>query len=140
MAEAIRPVPASAPPAQREREQVREKDKPDTVLDVIPTWESEKTFKLTRRVHSHKNGSAVDIDQITLRAPLALDYFEVGGPPSKTNWNQGGVQVEMDIERTKSWILRLSNIDTPALYQLTAKDLRTMYDWLLTELQGTTGN
>lgn len=100
-------------------------------LDALPKWESERVFTLATSVQS-SNGSMVT--QIKMRAPQGLDVFEVGGMPTKTNWTQSGMSVDMDTERFKKWLTRLSNVDMNTINRIPARDLRSIFEWLNTEL------
>ena len=79
-------------------------------LEEMPKFETERTFKLGYQI-SRMNGQ--QIDAVTLRVPTALDLFEVGGMPSKTQWQQGGMSMEMDVQRLQDYIVRLSGLDKP---------------------------
>jgi hypothetical protein len=100
-------------------------------LDALPKWEAERLFILSAPVQSN-NGSTVT--QIKMRAPQGLDVFEVGGMPTKTNWTSTGMSVEMDIDRFRKWLTRLSNVDLGTLNRVPARDIRSIFEWLNTEL------
>lgn len=103
------------------------------VLNQIPKFEPNHTFKLTVPV---KGMTGQMIEEVTLRSPNGLDLFEIGGYPSQTVFQEGGrMTVEMNPERSKRWILRLcKQLDTPTLYRLAGRDIRSMNDWIAGEL------
>lgn len=100
-------------------------------LEQLPKFESEHVFKLDYPI-SRLNGQ--QIDEVRLRIPTALDMFEVGGMPSKTQWTQGGMSMEMDVARLQDYVVRLSGLEKPTVYKLPARTVRSMFEWLNTEL------
>ena len=105
-------------------EMVREKDfTPENVpqvdvspepLKAMPRLESEKVFTLDYPIQ-RLNGQ--QIEEVRLRIPTALDMFEVGGMPSRTQWMQGGMSMEMDVQRLQEYIVRLSGLERPTVIQ-----------------------
>jgi len=100
-------------------------------LEELPNLAREKVFKLS---HPIKKPDGQLITEITCRVPSGLDLFEIGGLPTRTVWAQTGMSVEMDSDRLKRWLSRIANWDTPTLYHADARDIRSMYEWLVGEL------
>lgn len=100
-------------------------------LKAKPKWEPEKVFQLVHPVTL----DGQQIGEITLRSPNGLDLFEVGGLATKTVWlDGGGMQLTMDTGNLRRWLERLSGKSMPVFYQISAKDMRSMYEWLNGEL------
>jgi hypothetical protein len=103
-----------------------------------PAFVNEKVFPLSRKIMAPPSNGGVEqeITEIKLRAPVGLDVFEIGGSVTKTIWARGGgsMHTEMDSERLKSWILRLSGQPLIVVGQIPARDIKLMYEWLADEL------
>jgi len=100
-------------------------------LAAIPEIDGKKIFKLSAPI---KIPDGRMVSEVALKFPTGMDLFEIGGLPAQTIWVQGGMKVEMDAERFKKWLSRLSDWDIVTLYHAPARDLRTMYEWLVGEL------
>ena len=127
------PAEIEAQPPEGELESPAEKVLP------TPQFESEKIFPLTAPVTRTVKGNPEVVTHVRLRAPIAMDVFEIGGSVSKTIWNPAGMIIEMDTERLKKFIQRLSGLDIITVSRIPGRDLKAMYDWLNAELS-ITGN
>ena len=54
--------------------------------------------------------------------------------PTKTQWTQGGMSVDMDVDRFRKWLQRLASVDMLTINRIPARDLRAIFEWLNTEL------
>ena len=97
------PAEIEAQPPEGELESPAEKVLP------TPQFESEKIFPLTAPVTRTVKGNPEVVTHVRLRAPIAMDVFEIGGSVSKTIWNPAGMIIEMDTERLKKFIGRECN-------------------------------
>jgi len=121
--------PQAEPEIQRPPDPAVELIKP---LTEMPEWEPEHTFRLSRPINQPGHGT---IREVKMRAPSGLDVFEIGGLPTRTQWTPGGMTVEMDTERFKRWVQRLTvSVDLQTLYTIPARDMRAIYEWLNGEL------
>ena len=127
------PAEIEAQPPEGELESPAEKVLP------TPQFESEKIFPLTAPVTRTVKGNPEVVTHVRLRSPIAMDVFEIGGSVSKTIWNPAGMIIEMDTERLKKFIQRLSGLDIITVSRIPGRDLKAMYDWLNAELS-ITGN
>ena len=100
-------------------------------LKVMPKLETERVFPLDYPI-SRLNGQ--QITEVKLRIPTFLDMCEVGGMPSRTQWVQGGMSMEMDVQRLQEYVVRLSGLERPTVYKLPARTGRAMFEWLQAEL------
>jgi hypothetical protein len=130
---AIQAQEAKGPPPPPEPERP-----PDPAVELIrpleemPKWEAERIFKLARAVPRPGYG---DIREVRMRTPNGLDVFEIGGLPTRTQWTQTGMTIEMDADRFKRWVQRLAvGVDIATLYTIPARDMRAIYEWLNNEL------
>lgn len=122
--------------ADEKQAEVPAKDEDKTVLDdEMPKFEISKTFVLSKSVdYTDDQGKAGVLKQITLRFPTGYDLLEVGGPPSPTKWIKDSMIVEIDPERSKAWLSRLSGVSIQYLYKIPARDMRAMLRWINTEI------
>lgn len=121
---AASPAAASAPdPEQLEKD-----------LLPPPVWESERVFPLSKSVTIMDRAGKKTLTELKLRSPLALDLFEIGGVATTTNWAPNGMILEMNTERFREWVIRLSGHGNEVISQMAARDLKQIYVWLNAEL------
>lgn len=107
-----------------------------------PTFERERTFSLSIPIERPaKNGSGMEvISKLTLRTPLAIDIFDIGGTVTQTSYVKGAIRVAMDAQLLREWIKRLSGEDGTVIGQMAGRDIKLIYDWLSSELSQIEGN
>jgi len=107
-----------------------------------PDFETERTFPLILGIQrpNMRTGQVETIDKITLKAPMALDFFDIGGTVTRTYWTPTGLIMEPDAQRFRMYIRRLSGWDEAAITQMAARDLKMIYNWLTNELSMISGN
>jgi hypothetical protein len=103
---------------------------------LAPAFEATRTFKLSVPIERpHPKGVGTEtLTHITLRAPLALDVFEIRGGPTRSWWEGGRLFMEWETDRLRQYVVRLSGHDYSIISQMAGRDLKRMYSWLHSEL------
>jgi hypothetical protein len=119
----------------------QEKQKEDEKRFPEPKFEKQKTFKLCEPIEeAQMGGSSTKLTEITLRSPLVLDVFEVGGGVTRNVYTEEGMHIEAIQKNIKTYLVRLSGKSWDTLSQMQARDLKQMYRWLNQEISVISGN
>jgi hypothetical protein len=115
--------------------------KDDATQFPEPKFEKQKVFKLSEPIEEAlMGGQTATLTEITLRSPLVLDVFEVGGGVTRNVYNDDGMHVDAIQKNIKAYLIRLSGKGWDTLSQMQARDLKQMYRWLNQELSVISGN
>jgi hypothetical protein len=106
-----------------------------------PKFEKQKTFKLSEPIEEAiMGGQTATLREVTLRSPLVLDVFEIGGTVTRNVYTDEGMHIQPIQKNIKAYLERLSGKGWDTLSQMQARDLKQMYRWLNQELSVISGN
>jgi len=97
----------------------------------------EFVLRLSKPLKTHKG----EVSEIPFREPTGADLLDLGSP-YRTFAGTDGTQVEIAMEPRvfRKWVERLSGRGMEELGSLSARDIRSVYDWLMLEINPQDGD